>query len=378
MSSNSSPARSAPLGARSRELAGATLVVAAAVAIGKMAAPWVSVANTGMLLLVAVVAVAVRAHRATALYAAVLSFLAFNFFFTEPQYRFEIQRREDAITVFAFLLTALLASQLAARLREQMVDTAERARLAAELARARLESETERLRGALLASVSHDLRTPLAAMIGAATSLSAFEAQLGREDRAALLETILAESQRLDRYIQNLLDMTRLGHGTLTLHRDWIGADEIVGATVERARRCFPSVRVDVRAEPSLPLLYVHPALIEQALFNVVENAAKFSQPGGTIDIALSREAETVHIDVIDRGPGIPESERERIFDRFYSVARGDRGGEGTGLGLAICQGMLGAHGGRIDALDGPEGVGTRMRLTLPLIDQPPAERSDS
>ncbi|MDE2307699.1 MAG: sensor histidine kinase KdpD [Xanthomonadaceae bacterium] len=246
----------------------------------------------------------------------------------------------------------------------------ERARLTDELESARVQGETERLRSALLSSVSHDLRSPLASMIGAAGTLVSYEAQLPREERRQLLEAILGEGQRLDRYIQNLLDMTRLGHGTLKLNRDWTDAAEIVAAAVTRLRKLFPDLRVDTVLPPDTVLLYVHPALIEQALFNILENAARFSPPGEAVRVSVRRTGDRLLIDVGDRGPGIPEEERARIFDMFYSVSRGDRAPQGTGLGLAICRGMIGAHGGSVEALPG-DGRGTTIRINLPLPPPP-------
>ena len=211
-------------------------------------------------------------------------------------------------------------------------------------------------------------------MIGAADSLASYGKDMGEEDRKTLLETIRLEGERLDRYIQNLLDMTRLGHGGLTLNRDWIGVDELIGSAVTRLQRYEPQARFDVTIEPGLAPIWVHPALVEQALFNVLENAAKFSPPGDAvavdarmIDTRLDKDA--LRIDVRDRGPGIPEDERRRIFDMFYSVERGDRGRQGTGLGLAITQGMIGAHGGSVEALPGLDGRGTTIRITLPRVE---------
>jgi two-component system sensor histidine kinase KdpD len=246
----------------------------------------------------------------------------------------------------------------------------ERARLTAELETARVQGETERLRSALLSSVSHDLRSPLASMIGAAGTLSSYGPQLPEQERRALLDAILGEGQRLDRYIQNLLDMTRLGHGTLKLNRDWVDVAEIVAAAVARLRKLFPELRVETVLPPDTVLLYVHPALIEQALFNILENAARFSPPGEPVRIVACAMDKALRIDVIDRGPGIPEAERARIFDMFYSVVRGDRAPQGTGLGLAICRGMIGAHGGSVEALPG-EGAGTTIRIVLPLPPTP-------
>jgi two-component system sensor histidine kinase KdpD len=247
----------------------------------------------------------------------------------------------------------------------------ERARLSDELEGARVQGETERLRSALLSSVSHDLRSPLASIIGAAGTLIGYEQKLPPEERRALLEAILGEGQRLDRYIQNLLDMTRLGYGTLKLNRGWADSTEIVAAAVTRLRKLFPDLRVETVAPPESVLLYVHPALIEQALFNILENAARFSPPGEAVRVSMHRDGEFLLIEVSDRGPGIPEDERTRIFDMFYSVSRGDRAPQGTGLGLAICRGMIGAHGGSVEALPGI-GAGTTIRISLPLSSSEP------
>lgn len=245
-----------------------------------------------------------------------------------------------------------------------------RARLAEELEGARVQGETERLRSALLSSVSHDLRSPLSSMIGAAGTLVDYEDRLPPAERRELLEAILGEGQRLDRYIQNLLDMTRLGHGTLKLNRDWVDVAEIVGAAVARLRKLFSALRVEIALPPGTVLLHVHPALIEQALFNILENAARFSPPEQPVTVDARAEGGRLLLDVGDRGPGIPEDERARIFDMFYSVSRGDRATQGTGLGLAICRGMIGAHGGSVEALP-REGGGTTIRIDLPLPEAP-------
>lgn len=246
----------------------------------------------------------------------------------------------------------------------------DRARLASELETARVQGETEQLRSALLSSVSHDLRSPLAAMIGSAGTLLTYENQLPPHERHELLEAILGEGQRLDRYIQNLLDMTRLGHGTLQLNRDWVDAGEVVSAAVARMHKLFPDVRIDMHLPKDTILLHVHPALIEQALFNILENAARFTPAHEPVGVMVRSDAGRLLVDVSDRGPGIPEDERARIFDMFYSVSRGDRGGKGTGLGLAICRGMIGAHGGSVEALP-HSGGGTTIRISLPLPPPP-------
>lgn len=261
--------------------------------------------------------------------------------------------------------------RLAESMTEDIGQAALRARLVSELEAARVTGETERLRSALLSSVSHDLRSPLSSMIGAADSLARYGKDMGADDRSSLLETIRIEGERLDRYIQNLLDMTRLGQQGLSLTRDWIGVDELVGSAARRLQRYAPTVKLESDIDPGIGLIHVHPALIEQAIFNVMENAAKFSPPGEPIKVRVGpAEDGMVRIDVSDAGPGIPEEERRRIFDMFYSVERGDRGKQGTGLGLTIVQGIVGAHMGKVEALPGPEGRGTTVRLILPLGEQ--------
>ncbi len=164
--------------------------------------------------------------------------------------------------------------------------------------------------------------------------------------------------------------MTRLGHDGLTLARDWIGVDELIGSATARLGRYAPDVRFDIAVAPSLPLIDVHPALVEQALFNVLENAWKFSPPGAPVTVTADCVDGRVRIEVSDRGPGIPEAERSRIFDMFHSVEGGDRKRHGSGLGLAIVKAIIGAHMGTVEALPGPDGAGSTLRLTLPI---PPA-----
>ncbi|MGO4550697.1 ATP-binding protein [Lysobacter sp. 2RAF19] len=250
-----------------------------------------------------------------------------------------------------------------------------RTRLVSDLADARVTTETEQLRSALLSSVSHDLRSPLASIIGAAETLDTYGRTMGEDDRRSLLETVRLEGERLDRYIQNLLDMTRLGHRGLTLNRDWIGVDELIGSATSRLQRYQPDIRFDLHIAEHLAPLWVHPALVEQAIFNVIENAAKFSPAGAPVTVEAMDVDGQLRVDVRDHGPGIPEEERQRIFDMFYSVERGDRGRQGTGLGLAITQGMIGAHGGSVEALPGHDGRGTTIRITLPRMQPPTTSR---
>jgi len=264
--------------------------------------------------------------------------------------------------------------RLLTALSQPLAQALARAQLADDLEAARLHGETEQLRSALLASVSHDLRTPLTSMRGSIDSLLALGEAIPLEDRRELLEGTRDEAERLDRYIQNLLDMTRLGHGALKLARDWVAPADIIGSALNRLRAVLAPLQVSTELPAQLPLLYVHAALIEQALINVMENAARFSPPQGRLQLRAGTTDTELFFSVSDEGPGIPQDERHKIFDMFYTAARGDRGGQGTGLGLAICQGMVGAHGGHIGVDDGIDGHGTCITLFLPLQEQPGIE----
>lgn len=276
------------------------------------------------------------------------------------------QTVKGAVAVFGDRLTDETSKQ-AKNLCDQASVAIDRTLLAEDLEQTRLVSETEQLRSALLSSVSHDLRTPLASIIGSTTSLLEYGDSFSDSDRKDLLSTVVEEAQRLDRHIQNLLDMTRLGQGSLTLRRDWVDLNDIVSSAEERLRDALRWTVVHHEIQQDIPLLWVHGVLIEQALVNLLDNANRFSPPGGVITISASRMDGSVAIEVCDEGPGVPEQERNRIFDMFYTVRDADRRDlQGTGLGLAICRGMVVAHGGTVAALEGRGGKGTCMRIVLP------------
>lgn len=239
--------------------------------------------------------------------------------------------------------------------------------LGEELAQAQLAEERERLRAALLSSVSHDLRTPLASITGASSALRELEHELSDTDKRELVDGVISEAARLDRYIQNLLDMTRLGHGELKLTRDWVEPEDLVAAALTRLGKVLEPYRVVHVPPDDLPLLNVNPGLIEQALVNVLDNAIKFSPHGGEIRILTRVSPQVLRWCIEDQGPGIPEAERAQVFDMFFTSARGDRGPHGSGLGLAICAGILEAHGGSVSAHAASSGQGTCIMLTLPL-----------
>lgn len=244
----------------------------------------------------------------------------------------------------------------------------ERIALQADLEQALVTSEAERLRAALLSSVSHDLRTPLVSIIGAASSLADPALDLAAPARASMAATIRDEGERLDRYIQNLLDMTRLGHGALVPKRVPADLREIAGSARHRLRGALRDHRVEVAVPDDLPQVLVDPLLIEQVVMNLLDNAAKYAPEGSRIDVTARVDGARAELSVGDDGPGIPPDARGRVFDMFYRVAEGDGQRAGTGLGLAIARGIVEAHGGTIAAHPArADGRGTRITLTLPL-----------
>lgn len=488
----------------------ATLIVAAATGFGMLIDRWLPLPNVSVVYLVGVLLVAIRSGLAPSIYASALSFLAFNFLFTEPRYTLAIADPQNILTVAFFLIAAVITSNLAARVRAQvevarvsarrtanlydfnrrvaaaaslddvlwavvhhvaasvdgrslvlmpeegrlvvkagyppedtldeksmaaaqwawdhgspagrgsttlpaadwfflpmrtghgpvgvlgvqirsgqpllapeqgrLIDTlasqaavaVERTSLVGDIQKARLDAETERLRAALLSSLSHDLRTPLVSILGAATSLYTYDETLKPAQRLDLVQTIQDEAERLNRFVQNLLDMTRISSGALRPKADWVDLADVVGAAAERARRILRRHRLRLDLEPGLPLLRADPVLLEQVFFNLIDNACKYSPADTPITVWARRQDGRVVAEVCDRGRGIPEADRERVFDMFYRVQGGDGQAAGTGLGLAISRAIVDAHGGTIEARSGLHDAGTCIVITLP-AEQPPA-----
>ncbi|HCS64072.1 MAG TPA: two-component sensor histidine kinase [Cellvibrio sp.] len=252
----------------------------------------------------------------------------------------------------------------------------ERTRLAADLEKEKIAKENELLRSSLLSSVSHDFRTPLTTMIGATSTVLEFGEHLDKQQTRELLNTVLEEAERLNRYTQNLLDMTRLGFGQMQLECNWVSVEEILSVVKKRLRPLLIQNHLTESIAAQVPSLYVHAALLEQAIFNVIDNAIKFSPRSASIDIACVKESDQVVITICDQGTGIPEEEREKVFERFHTAEKGDRRRSGSGLGLTICQGMIMAHGGKVSIHPNPKRVDDRLnpgccvRIALPIHNQ--------
>ncbi len=486
----------------------AALAVAAATGIGFLIDLWLPLANISVGFLIAVMLIAMKLGRGPAIFASVASFLSFNFFFTEPRGSFTVSDTQNVLTIVFFLIAAVIVSNLASRVSQQVDAAKTRARrtdilyefsrkiaaaasrddvlwavvhhvaatirgkslvllpgkdrleiaagyppedeisdrdaaaaewawanaspagrgsatlptadwlflplrtargpagilgvqmegqellapedsrlletladqaavaiertvLVADVEAARLATETERLRSALLSSLSHDLRTPLVSILGAATSLINYQDDLSPNDLRDLAHTIQEEAERLNRFVQNLLDMTKLGSGALKPKADWADLLDIVQAAIERARKLLKGRQVKIDIDSALPLLCVDSVLIEQVFFNLLDNAFKFSPPDSTVTLWARQKDRHVLIEVCDQGPGIPAADRERVFDMFYRVEATDKQTAGTGLGLAICRGIIEAHSGTIRAEPGMNGAGTCVVIDLPVTEMP-------
>jgi two-component system sensor histidine kinase KdpD len=257
------------------------------------------------------------------------------------------------------------------RLLDALIDQAalaiERVYLVGDLDQAQRRVEADRLRQALLTSISHDLKTPLAAILGAAGTLKGFARELDDEGKVELIGTIIEESERLNRFIANLLDMTRLEAGSVKPNTARYDISEIVGTALERASKILVRHHVEVESAADLPMLELDPVLFEQALFNILDNAAKYAPPETTIHIQSWREENTVKLQILDEGNGITPDDLDHIFDKFHRALKEDHIPAGTGLGLAVSRGFVEAMGGSVTAANRSDRSGAAFTITLPI-----------
>ncbi|MGN6467216.1 MAG: DUF4118 domain-containing protein [Rhizobiaceae bacterium] len=252
-------------------------------------------------------------------------------------------------------------------LADQAALAVERIQLVEDVEKAKRDAETDKLRSALLTSLSHDLKTPLAAVMGAAGTLRDYSADMSEADRDDLLSTVVDEAERLNRFIANLLDMTRLESGATRPNLSLQYVDEIVQAAVRRAAKIAAHHTIDVDIPPDLPMLNLDGLLFEQVLFNLIDNAAKYSPTGSTITISARRAGSFIEIRVADEGSGIPPEDLTLIFDSFHRVRKADRVLAGTGLGLSICRGFVEAMGGTIKAANRQNVPGAVFTIRMPV-----------
>jgi two-component system sensor histidine kinase KdpD len=266
------------------------------------------------------------------------------------------------------------------RLLDALADQAalaiERVHLVEDLDQAKRRVEADRLRSALLTSISHDLKTPLAAILGAAGALKGLSRELDDAAKADLLQTVIDESERLNRFIANLLDMTKLESGAIKPNAALHDVGEIVGTALERTSKVLAQHRVEIDLAADLPMLELDAVLFEQVLVNLLDNAAKYAPPDTLVRIQGWREENAVKLQILDEGSGIPSGDIERIFDKFHRAQRGDQVRAGTGLGLAISRGFIEAMHGAITAANRADRSGAVFTITLPV--PAPTERLDT
>ena len=329
-------------------------LVALVTSVGALARGRLGEPDMVLLYLLVVVIAAARFGRGPSLAAATLSVLAFDFFLVPPYFTFLVSEKRYVLTFAIMLVVSLVTSGLSLRV------------------------TTEERRSSLLSALSHDLRTPLAAITGAATTLRDESAAIDSSQQRELLETICEEADRLERLVRNLLDMTRLESGVLVVKRQWMPLEEIVGSALTRLESQLQGRPVRTDLPVDLPLVPADAVLLEQVFVNLLENAAKYTPAGSEIEIVARGRANgdggAITIDVCDRGPGITAGQESRVFEKFF---RGPQAGStSAGLGLAICRGVIGAHGGTIVAANRPGG-GAIFRMTLPIVGTPPPAPSE-
>ncbi len=375
----------------------ATLVIAVVVAVLQPLHTHLNQTTVALALLLVVLLTAIKWGSRPAMLASVLGMLCFNFFFLPPVRTFTIADPDNWIALAAFLSTALTVGQLSARARRRAHE-AEAGRLEIErlyeelrgaferASHAEALRQSERLKSALLDAVTHDLRTPLTSIKASVTTLLETEAgasqdalPIDAEGRKEFLEVINEEADRLNRFIEGLVELARIEAGEMHLRRAWGNVDEIIAAALARAEPLTRGHRIAVEIEESLPAVRVDARALAEVVYTLVDNAAKYSPTGTRILVKASRApAEMVEFAVEDEGRGIPADLRERVFDKFFR-ATGEAGeagmpSTGLGMGLAIARGIIEAHGGRIRVEDKAHGTGTRISFVVPVGDEDPDE----
>jgi two-component system sensor histidine kinase KdpD len=336
------------------EFVWSVLVVGLATGLCELLYQRFELADLIMVYLLGVVIASTRFSLYPSIATALVSVLAFDFFFLPPRYSLAIFDPKSFVTFGVMLFVAITTSGVTERAR----------RHADEAMRAEGEARNERLRSLLLSSVSHDLRTPLAAIMGAASTMLDDEATLEDATRHDLTQTIYEESARLHRLLTNLLYMTRLESRSVELKKEWQPIEEVIGAALTRLEPRLRDRQVVTRlAEPVMSAPF-DGVLIEQVLINLIENALRYTPANAPIEISAFAKENAVMIEVADRGPGIPAGEEEKIFEQFYRASRKKADG-GIGLGLTISSAILRAHGGRI-WVERREGGGAAFRFELP------------
>ena len=351
--------------------------------------------TVGFAFLLVVLFTAIFRGSKPALLASILGVLSFNFFFLPPFHTFTIADSQNWVALTAFFITALAVGQLSARARHQ-ADQAEAGRI--EIRRlyedlqdaferaseAEALKRSERLKSALLDAVTHDIRTPLTSIKASATLLledresSDQIERLGATEQQALLQVITHGADRLDRFVEGIVDLARIEAGEMMLYRNWGAVEDIIDAALAQAEPLTRKHKIRIAIDEELPVVRVDARAVSEVIYTLLDNAGKYAPPETLITIDARRVGDDlIEIAVEDQGPGIPPNLRERVFERFYRAASngsGDDRAGGIGMGLAIAKGIVEAHGGHIRIEDGKSGHGARVAFTVPVGDD---ERSE-
>ncbi len=338
----------------------ATFLVSGLTATGMMAVT-LTPTNLIMFYLLVVVFIASRWGKLPAAWAALVSVFSYDFFFVPPfrLWTFTNANTEQLVTFICFLVVGLLVAHLTDRVRSLADD---RVHLMEDAKNAEILREKERLQAALLSSISHDLQTPIFSIVGALDSLCDKDIRLDNDSRQSMIDTARLETHRLQRLVRNLLDLTRLESGP-KLKLAFCDPTDLVGTALGQLDETLEGRPIRLHTDPESPPLTVDFVLFTQVLVNLIDNANKYSPPERPIEIAFESLGPTWRVDVVDHGHGIPEADREKVFEKFFR--RSDTKTDGSGLGLAISRGLVEAHGGTLVAKAGADG-GTIMSISLP------------
>jgi K+-sensing histidine kinase KdpD len=331
----------------------AALVVAVCSTLCVLLRSHLTLTDLAMIYLLGVIAVSMRTSRRVAVINSFVSVFAFHYFCVPYHDSFVLTETVYVSTLFGMLAVSLVISYLTSRIRAE----------AASARDAEVQIQTERMKNSLLSAVSHDVKTPLASIYGAATSLVEQGDWLDAADRSELAKNIVTEAARLNRVVSNILEMTRIDAG-VEIKKDWQSVEEIVGAALGHVESLLSGRQILTSIPSDMPLIRVDDVLIEQVLINLLENITKYTPPDTPIEITGYYSEKSVVISVRDHGPGFPPGDEERIFEKFF---RGSTDGvKGIGLGLAICRAIVQAHDGTIRA-GTKKDAGATIFIELPI-----------
>ena len=293
---------------------------------------------------------------------------AFAFFFAPPIFSFAIVDQENLMGLVVMLVVGVVTSNLAENILHHTLERVKSIELAKEVT---LKMQAETLRNSLLSSISHDLRNPLAIIVGAASTLESDEQCLDAVSRRKLVKVISEEAQRMSDLTIKILEMARLEAGEVILNRQWFAPEEIVGSALSRLDKQLKSRPVNIHMPENLALINVDAVLLQQVMVNLLDNADKYSDSGLPIDISVGAMSLGLYITIADRGPGIPAGLQQKIFEKFFRINE-ESAQSGVGLGLSICRAIIEAHGGEIQATN-RSGGGALFQIYLPILESPPS-----